>query len=173
MGDEFLTVRGYEQRLYGDKLLTGTMEDYVEMIYRYTVEGEEYIRLNKLADLLNVRDSSASKMMQKLGSIGFIDYEKYGIIKLTQLGKEVGQYLLSRHNTIEVFLKFICDSDDVLIETELIEHILGNETVENIKIFNEFIEKNRNFKVEYKKFREKKWLAKVLKLGRVLRLLQG
>ena len=32
MGDEFLTVRGYEQRLYGDKLLTGTMEDYVEMI---------------------------------------------------------------------------------------------------------------------------------------------
>lgn len=156
MGDEFLTVRGYEQRLYGDKLLTGTMEDYVEMIYRYTVEGEEYIRLNKLADLLNVRDSSASKMMQKLGSIGFIDYEKYGIIKLTQLGKEVGQYLLSRHNTIEVFLKFICDSDDVLIETELIEHILGNETVENIKIFNEFIEKNRNFKVEYKKFREKK-----------------
>lgn len=156
MGDEFLTVRGYEQRLYGDKLLTGTMEDYVEMIYRYTVEGEEYIRLNKLADLLNVRDSSASKMMQKLGSIGFIDYEKYGIIKLTQLGKEVGQYLLSRHNTIEVFLKFICDSDDVLIETELIEHILGNETVENIKVFNEFIEKNRNFKVEYKKFREKK-----------------
>lgn len=156
MGNEFLTVRGYEQRLYGDKLLTGTMEDYVEMIYRYTVEGEEYIRLNKLADLLNVRDSSASKMMQKLGSIGFIDYEKYGIIKLTQLGKEVGQYLLSRHNTIEVFLKFICDSDDVLIETELIEHILGNETVENIKIFNEFIEKNRNFKVEYKKFREKK-----------------
>ena len=156
MGDEFLTVRGYEQRLYGDKLLTGTMEDYVEMIYRFRVEGEEYIRLNKLADLLNVRDSSASKMMQKLGSIGFIDYEKYGIIKLTQLGKEVGQYLLSRHNTIEVFLKFICDSDDVLIETELIEHILGNETVENIKIFNEFIEKNRNFKVEYKKFREKK-----------------
>ena len=156
MGEGFLTVRGYEQRLYGDKLLTGTMEDYVEMIYRYTVEGEEYIRLNKLADLLNVRDSSASKMMQKLGSIGFIDYEKYGIIKLTQLGKEVGQYLLSRHNTIEVFLKFICDSDDVLIETELIEHILGNETVENIKIFNEFIEKNRNFKVEYKKFREKK-----------------
>lgn len=156
MGDEFLTVRGYEQRLYGDKLLTGTMEDYVEMIYRYTVEGEEYIRLNKLADLLNVRDSSASKMMQKLGSIGFIDYEKYGIIKLTQLGKEVGQYLLSRHNTIEVFLKFICDSNDVLIETELIEHILGNETVENIKVFNEFIEKNRNFKVEYKKFREKK-----------------
>lgn len=156
MGDEFLTVRGYEQRLYGDKLLTGTMEDYVEMIYRYTLEGEEYIRLNKLADLLNVRDSSASKMMQKLGSIGFIDYEKYGIIKLTQLGKEVGQYLLSRHNTIEVFLKFICDSNDVLIETELIEHILGNETVENIKVFNEFIEKNRNFKVEYKKFREKK-----------------
>ena len=156
MGDEFLTVRGYEQRLYGDKLLTGSMEDYVEMIYRYTVEGEEYIRLNKLADLLNVRDSSASKMMQKLGSIGLIDYEKYGIIKLTELGREIGQYLLNRHNIIEVFLKFICDSDDVLIETELIEHILGNETVENIKIFNEFIEKNRNFKVEYKKFREKK-----------------
>lgn len=156
MADKFLTVRGYEQRLYGDKLLTGSMEDYVEMIYRYTIEGEEYIRLNKLADLLNVRDSSASKMMQKLGSIGLIDYEKYGIIKLTALGREIGQYLLNRHNIIEVFLKFICDDEDVLIETELIEHILGNETVENIKIFNEFIEKNKDFKMEYRKFREKK-----------------
>ena len=122
----------------------------------YTIEGEEYIRLNKLADLLNVRDSSASKMMQKLGSIGLIDYEKYGIIKLTALGREIGQYLLNRHNIIEVFLKFICDDEDVLIETELIEHILGNETVENIKIFNEFIEKNKDFKMEYRKFREKK-----------------
>jgi len=74
------------------------MEDYVEMLYRCTMEGEDYIRLNKLSAMLNVRDSSASKMMQKLGKLGLIDYEKHGIIRLTALGIKVGNYLLCRHN---------------------------------------------------------------------------
>ena len=84
--DEFYTVRGYKM-LNGDKkLLTASMEDYLEMIYRIHKE-EGYVRMNQLAEKLNVRPSSASKTVQKLNSLGMVDYQKYGIIKLTEEGK--------------------------------------------------------------------------------------
>jgi len=150
----FYTVRAYEQKLFDDRLLTASMEDYVEMLYRCTMDGDDYIRLNKLAIMLNVRDSSASKMMQKLGKLGLVDYEKYGIIRLTAIGIKVGKYLLSRHNTIEKFLKLLGSDGDVLIETELIEHVVSSATVENLNILNSFIEDNNIFD-EYRAFREK------------------
>ena len=51
--------------LNGDKkLLTASMEDYLEMIYRIHKE-EGYVRMNQLArKKLNVRPSSASKTVQ-------------------------------------------------------------------------------------------------------------
>ena len=52
------------------------------MIYRCSLENN-YIRLNIIAQKLNVKDSSASKMMKKLGEISLINYEKYGLISLT------------------------------------------------------------------------------------------
>jgi len=154
MDKNFYTVRAYEQKLFDDRLLTASMEDYVEMLYRCTMEEENYIRLNKLALMLNVRDSSASKMMQKLGKLGLVDYEKYGIIKLTDLGIKVGRYLLSRHNTIEKFLRFLSADSDILVETELIEHVVSSTTVENLNILNNFIESNENILAEYRSFRE-------------------
>ena len=153
MDNEFYTVRGYEQKSYNKNFLTPSMEDYVEMIYRHTLNGDEYIRLSKLADLLNVRDSSASKMMQKLGKLGLVDYEKYGLIKLTELGFEVGQFLLQRHNTIETFLKLISSTDDVLTETELIEHVISANTVENLRLLNEFIRSYPEIEIKFKEFK--------------------
>ena len=93
---EFHTVRGYELLKQNKKLLTSSMEDYLEMIYRNSL-SEGFMRMNTLAGLLNVRASSASKMVQKLGELGFMKYEKYGILKLTPKGESIGKYLLTRH----------------------------------------------------------------------------
>jgi Mn-dependent DtxR family transcriptional regulator len=43
-------------------------------------------------------------MVQKLTEAGFLKYEKYGIIFLTDQGREIGEFLLKRHNIIEKFL---------------------------------------------------------------------
>lgn len=154
MNTEFYTARGYEQKSYDENFLTASMEDYVEMIYRCTLDKDESVRLNRLSYLLNVRDSSASKMMQKLGKLGLINYERYGLIKLTDLGKEVGQFLLQRHNTIEKFLKLITSDDDVLVETELIEHVISSNTVENLNLLNEFIKENPEIELQFKEFKK-------------------
>ena len=138
---EFHTVRGYQLLEQNKKQLTSAMEDYLEMICRNS-EQEGFMRMNKLAELLNVKASSASKMVQKLGEIGLLKYEKYGIIILTDDGKEVGRYLLNRHKIIEGFLKTIGISESLLVETELIEHNISPNTLKNINMLNKFFSNN-------------------------------
>lgn len=139
MDDGFHTVRGYELQRQNKNMLTPALEDYLEMIYRNSL-SENYIRINILAQLLNVKDSSASKMVKKLGDLGLVNYEKYGIVTLTDKGKKLGQELLNRHNTIEKFLLFIGCNEDALIQTELIEHIITDETVKKIKVLYDFFQ---------------------------------
>jgi Mn-dependent DtxR family transcriptional regulator len=140
---DFYTVRGYEILKKNRSSLTPSMEDYLEMIYRKCLT-EGYIRINNLAKQLNVKASSASKVVQKLSEMDYIHYEKYGIVQLTDKGKNIGKFLLTRHNTVETFLKNLGVENDVLVETELIEHHLSLETLEKIEIFNDFAMANPN-----------------------------
>lgn len=151
--NQFHTTKGYEIMHSEKRLITSSMEDYIEMIYRCSLD-EEYIRLNTLAHLLNVRDSSASKMMKKLKELSLISYKKYGVITLSDKGREIGEYLYKRHNIIEEFLKNLSDEDhDVLVETELIEHVIGEKTVENIRFLNEFFSDNPDLLIKYTQFK--------------------
>ena len=154
--DGFYTVRGYQLLQQNKRILTSAMEDYLEMIYRNS-EKEGFLRINKLAGLLHVQASSATKMVQKLGMLGFLQYEKYGILVLTEDGKELGKYLLGRHNIIESFLKTIGISDDLLVETELIEHNISSNTLKNLDLLNKFfarypevLKSLEKFKASYK-----------------------
>ncbi|WP_010251904.1 metal-dependent transcriptional regulator [Acetivibrio cellulolyticus] len=148
---KFHTVRGYQLLEQNKKLLTSAMEDYLEMIYRNSlVEG--YMRINTLSELLNVAASSATKMVQKLSALGLLNYKKYGIILLTEDGKEVGKFLLQRHHVIESFLKSLGVCEDVLTETELIEHTVSASTLQKINTFNKFLEQNPDIFEKYEQF---------------------
>lgn len=130
--EEFRTLKGYQLRDHN--LLTQAMEDYLEMIYR-AVRKDGHVRVKHLAAALNVRPSSASKMVQNLKELGYVDYEKYGIVRLTELGLTQGAYLLSRHELLYRFLRLVNHSDDVLEEVERLEHFFSPETVENLRRF--------------------------------------
>lgn len=137
--NDFHTVRGYQLLNQEEKLLTPAMEDYLEMIYR-NIRDEGYMRINTLSEMLNVKPSSATKMVQKLTELKLLDYKKYGIIFLTESGKKVGTFLLDRHNTIEKFLRTLGITDDLLTETELIEHNISANTLKRIGQLNGFFE---------------------------------
>lgn len=152
MKDDFHTVRGYENINLNKNFLTPSMEDYIEMIYRCCKENK-FIRLNKLAQNLNVRDSSASKMMKKLGELGMIKYEPYGVITLTDEGSVIGKYLLGRHNIISEFLSIIGVQEENTIETELIEHVISSNTVAKIDRLNDFFSSKSEILDEFKNFK--------------------
>lgn len=148
---KFHTVRGYQLLEQNKKLLTSAMEDYLEMIYRSSlVEG--YMRINTLSELLNVQAPSATKMVQKLSELGLLDYKKYGIIFLTENGKEIGKYLLQRHHIIEQFLKNLGVEESLLVETELIEHSITATTLHKLDTFNKFLDQNPEILQKFEQF---------------------
>ncbi|SET22704.1 transcriptional regulator MntR [Anaerobranca gottschalkii] len=152
--NNFHTVRGYEVLLKNKNLLTSSMEDYLEMIYRIQKE-KGLVRVKTLAEKLNVRDSSVTKMVQKLGSINLINYEKYGIVKLTEEGEQIGEYLLKRHIIVEEFLKVITNDEIKLMDVEMIEHNLDPKLLEHLNQLILFFENNPDVKERFSEFKRK------------------
>ncbi len=126
--ERFRTFRGYTLLAQESGGLTPGMEDYLEMICRLAAR-EGFTRIQELAEALNVQPSSATKMVQRLAEGRYLIYEKYGVIKLTALGKQTGQELLARHNTLREFLAIIGATGHLLEDTEKIEHNLSQETL--------------------------------------------
>lgn len=126
---EFYTLTGY--KLKNHYPITEAMEDYLEMICR----NGKMITVKDLAKCLNVKPSSVSKMATKLREYGYIHFERYHNIELTEKGLEIGKYLLWRHDILEALLKYINKEDYSLEQVERIEHFVDSITLKNIEIF--------------------------------------
>lgn len=150
----FHTVRGYQLIEQSKRNLTSAMEDYLEMIYRNSME-EGYLRIGTLAKQLNVSAPSASKMVQRLSELGLVKFQKYGIITMNDSGKEMGEYLLERHELLEDFLKLLGCDDDLLQQTELIEHDITPKLLKNIKLLNDFFMDNKEIMDQYNEYKYK------------------
>lgn len=136
MADGFYTFNSYLKSNIG--IITASMEDYIEMIYRLSYD-KGFTRVGDLSRELNVKPASTTKMIKKLNDVSLVTYERYGYIRLTEDGNIYGEYLLYRHNTVEKFLKIIGVTKNVLEETEKIEHVLSKDTFERIENFIEII----------------------------------
>jgi Mn-dependent DtxR family transcriptional regulator len=148
---EFYTVRGYALLRQDENVLTPSMEDYLEMAFRLG-KDKGYTRMGDLAEALHVQPPSASKMVQKLADMGYLNYEKYGVVEFTDLGRETGEYLLKRHETIEKFLMMIGVRQNILEDTEKMEHNISDETYQMMIIFLQFMQQNIHWQEMYKKF---------------------
>lgn len=151
--EKFRTVRGYHLQNAESKMLTSSMEDYLEMICR-TCIGEGYTRTSRLAKALNVRPPSVTKVIQKLRNLGLVDYQRYGIIRPTDKGKVIGDFLLKRHDIIEKFLRNLGVEKTRLKDTEMIEHDVSIDTLLNIHVLNKFFLEHPDILEEYTAFKE-------------------
>lgn len=151
LSNDFYTFNEYIRKTHNP--LTPSMEDYLEMLCRLSREVG-FVRIHELSEALNVQPPSATRMVQKLAEQNLVRYEKYSYIILTAEGKEIGTYLIERHNTIESFLELIGVTDLLLEETEKIEHILSPETLECISKFIRFMNSNQDVKKRLDTFRK-------------------
>lgn len=149
--NDFYTFNEYMRK--EDKPLTASMEDYLEMIYRLSL-NTGFTRIHELSHALNVQPPSATKMVQKLAELQLLKYEKYGVLILEEKGKILGDELLNRHNVIENFLRILDVSEsDVLEETEKIEHTLSKQTTKCFQDFLQFIKDNPEIVSRFKTYR--------------------
>ena len=80
-------------------------DEYLETMYEfYEADKFSRVRTGDLAGRLKVSPASATEMIQRLSTKGYIDYERYKGAKLTQKGLEHGQMMKRRHRLAEVLL---------------------------------------------------------------------
>lgn len=145
--EEFFTFRELMKR--DDDILTASMEDYLEMVYRLS-RDVGFTRVNEIASALNVQPPSVSKMIQKLAEQGMVDYEKYGYIILTRKGKKLGKELLYRHQVVEDFLRLLGVTEGLLDQTEKIEHTLNPSTLKELARLVRFLKERPELVSEYR-----------------------
>jgi Mn-dependent DtxR family transcriptional regulator len=105
-------------------------EDYLERIHEL-IEEKGYARVVDIASSLKVKQASVTSMVQKLGESGYLKYEKYRGLILTDKGREVARKIQGRHETLSRFFSlFHLDAKTQARDIEGIEHHLSPATVE-------------------------------------------
>ena len=77
-------------------------EDYLERIHEL-IEEKGYARVVDIASSLEVKQASVTSMVQKLGDLGYLNYEKYRGLVLTEKGKKIATNIQRRHETLSRF----------------------------------------------------------------------
>lgn len=117
-------------------------EDYLERIHEL-IEEKGYARVVDIASSLKVRQASVTSMVQKLGDLGFLKYEKYRGLILTEPGREVARRIKRRHETLARFFSlFGLNEDTQRKDIEGIEHHLSPETLVTLADLAAFFEGN-------------------------------
>ena len=120
---------------------TDRMEDYLEVIYEL-VEQKGYATTVDISTFLNVSSPSVTKMTQRLDETGYLKYEKYRGIRLTDEGIRIAQNIRNRHALLAEFFKMIgVDEESANSDAEGIEHHLHPETIKRLEDFMNVIKK--------------------------------
>lgn len=124
-----------------EKILTKSLETYLIAIDKL-LENKNSIIVKDVADFLKIGGASTSDAIKKLREKGYINYEPYGNITLTQLGKNSVNIKKFRHNTITKFLNKVLDIDLKNAETnaEAIEYSMTNDVLNRFVNFVTFME---------------------------------
>jgi Mn-dependent DtxR family transcriptional regulator len=129
-------------------------EDYLERIQEL-IEQKGYARVVDIASSLKVKQASVTSMVQKLGEAGYLKYEKYRGLMLTDEGREIARKIQNRHATLSRFFSlFGLDAETQRQDIEGIEHHLSSATVEVLADLAQFFEKNRATLKEFQQSRK-------------------
>ena len=125
-------------------------EDYLERIHEL-IEEKGYARVVDIASSLEVKQASVTSMVQKLGELGYLNYEKYRGLILTKKGREVARKIHGRHETLSRFFSlFGLDAETQRRDIEGIEHHLSPATMEVLADLATFFEEHRDALREFK-----------------------
>ena len=86
--------------------LTPALMKYLKYIYQI-IETQGKVKAKDLSESLSVGRSSVSEALKLLAKRGYIEYQRYGQIKLTMLGIQTADLQLKRHQIICNFLKYV------------------------------------------------------------------
>jgi DtxR family Mn-dependent transcriptional regulator len=123
-------------------MVTKSVEDYLEAIYRL-IKEKGYARPIDIAQKLQVKQPSATEMIQRLAKSELVSYEKYRGLSLTPKGKKIAKSIYQRHKTLTEFLKILGVKEKIAEQDACkIEHDVNPQTMKHMLKFVEFVQKS-------------------------------
>ena len=125
--------------------VSASLEDYLEAIYWLSQE-HHVARSRDIAERLDVSKSSVTGALKQLTADGFINYDPYSYVTLTEEGSRVAQSVIRRHNVLNDFLHRVlglneADADHFAC---LIEHTIDDHVRERFEELMEFVDSGNN-----------------------------
>jgi len=115
------------------------MEDYLEVISEL-VELKGYATTLDISRYLSVSAPSVTKMLQRLDDGGYLEYEKYRGINLTQKGKQIAGTIRQKHGILLEFFEILgIGSDTANRDAEGLEHHINPKTIKQLRKFITFL----------------------------------
>ena len=121
---------------------TTAVQDYLEQIHTL-IEAKGYARAVDIAANLGVSQASVSAMIQRLDAEGFVIYEKYRGLILTDKGREIALQIVRRHEILTRLLRrFGIDEETIYRDVEGMEHHISPQTLGVLTLLTEELETN-------------------------------
>ena len=117
-------------------------EGYLERTHEPT-ESKGTAHVADIAQSLNVGQPSVTSMVQKLADNGYLRYEKYRSITLTDEGRAVALHIRDRHIVLaNFFTLFGLDDETQARDIEGIEHHLSPDTLKTFADLTLYFQQN-------------------------------
>ena len=125
-------------------------EDYLERIHEL-IESKGTAHVADIAQSLGVGKPSVTSMVQKLADEGYLNYEKYRSLTLTDSGRSIAKRIRDRHKVLAEFFTLL-DLDDKTQARDIegIEHHLSSETLDTFADLSEFLRQNPKVLEQFK-----------------------
>ena len=116
--------------------ITPSLEDYLETIL-FLMEKDQAVRVTDVANYLSISKPSVNKAINNLKTMGLVIHEHYGLLDLTQEGRQIAVQVAKRHVVLTDFLERYLGVEPKTAEKEacLMEHSIGGETVDKLEAF--------------------------------------
>ena len=117
--------------------LTRAGEDYLESIYRLSLEsaeGDKSVRSVDVAEQLEVSKASVNKALSQLKEMGMVVQSRYGRVVLTAEGEAYAKVVWRSHRALRTFLEHDLGVKPEVADEEacLMEHVLSADTMQRL-----------------------------------------
>ncbi len=122
------------------KVLTPALEDYLVVIYDIQ-NKQPAARISSIARRVGVSLPSVTNAVRRLADLGYVNYEKYGLIVLTPKGKRKAQNMKVLQRRIGNFFHYVIGVSEDIAEklARHLSHFLNTKTRQRIRNFYKII----------------------------------
>jgi DtxR family Mn-dependent transcriptional regulator len=114
--------------------LSATHEMYLKIIHQLQESGDP-ARVGQMAKGLGVHPSTVSAVVRTLDRMGLVTHDRYGVVKLTDVGGRLAQCVVRRFEILRQFFTDILglDEDTATLDACETEHVLSPITIGRIE----------------------------------------